>query len=245
MSKHRHVPILSSLTAAALLASVSTQAAGRNVLDGADGEQMEKAVCDAAQNFAVQNVSAQAVSSVQTWCETGDLGEGEGMADRLINMLVGIADDNKDGELDDAEQEVVQIAMNAAADYLEGKGVSGDDIDAIFGEDGEAANAAAQRVCEYLTDNLPDGEEAASDEADDFAFGGGSDAVFDAVYKKRFAVRQGKKVRIMKRVAGVVRLSGAQKVAIRKARMKSHGARAMAKRMKSMRVRKSYNMKPA
>jgi hypothetical protein len=160
-------------------------------------------------------------------------------------MMVGIADDNKDGELTDDEQEVVEVAMNAAADYLSTKGVTDEDVDALFGDDGEASNAAASRVQELLVGSLPDGEDASADEADDFAFGGGSDAVFDAVYKKRFAVRQGKKVRIMKRVAGTVRLSGAQKVAIRKARMKSHGAKAMAKRMKSLRVRKSYGMKSA
>lgn len=230
--------LLNSASTLALLASVSVAAGAKVVLDAAE---TEKKVCDAAQDFAVQGVTMQAVSSVQTWVETNDLGEGEGAADRLVNMLVGIADDNKDGELTDDEQEVVEVAMNAAADYLSTKGVADEDIEALFGEDGEASNAAGARIQEFLADRLPDGDEATSNEADDFAFGGGGEAVFDAVYKKKFAIRAGKKVRIMKRVSGTVRLSAAQKVSIRKARMKSHGAKATAHRMKSMRVRKSYN----
>ena len=55
-------------------------------------------------------------------------------------------------------------------------------------------------------------------------------------------VRNGKKVRINKRVSGTVRLSAKQKVAIKKARLKSHNARAMLKRAKSMRKRKQMGL---
>ena len=67
-------------------------------------------------------------------------------------------------------------------------------------------------------------------------------AALDAVYKKKLVVRNGKKVRINKRVSGTVRLSAKQKVAIKKARLKSHNARAMLKRAKSMRKRKQMGL---
>ena len=63
-----------------------------------------------------------------------------------------------------------------------------------------------------------------------------------AVYKTKMAVRKGKKMRIRKRISGTVRLSAKQKLAIRKARMKSHSAGARMRRMKSMRMRKKAGL---
>ncbi len=222
---------------------------GGKRLDSACGEKKEtddRMVADSASAYAMQDITMRAVASVQQWCETpaSDLEDGEGMADRLFAMMVGIADDNKDGELDEAETAVVQMAMNAAWDYMVSKGVSEDDLDALFDtEDPEAANAAAMRVCEFMAEKLPDGDDASADEMDDWAFTSDQGSVFDAVYKKRMAVRGGKKVRIMKRVSGTVRLTGKQRLAIRKAGMKARSAGAMFKRMKSMRVRKSMGMR--
>ncbi len=226
----------------AALAVLDAAQAPKSRLDVA--EEDTKMVADSAASYALSQVSMAAAASVQAWVETDDLAEGEGAADRLIAMLIGIADDNKDGELSEEEQEIVQIAMNEAWDYLSAKGVADSDLDTIFNADDPAdANAAAARVMEFMADRLPDGEEASSDEVDDFAFGGkAGESVFDAVYKKRFAIRKGKKVRINKRVSGTIRLSAAQKVSIRKALRKAHGSRATAKRMKSMRVRRSMSL---
>lgn len=216
------------------------------VLDSAEEDIM---VADSAKDFAMQTIATQAVASVQDWAETtaADLEEGESLADRLFFLMVGVADENQDGELDEAEQAVVETAMNVAWDYLSGKGAAEEDLDALFGDDPAAASAAADRVQQMLMAKLPDGEDAAADEIDDFAFGDGQDAVFDgifdAVYKKKFAIRDGKKVRVMKRVSGTVRLSGKQRLAIRKASMKSRSAGAMHKRMRSMRRRTAMGLK--
>lgn len=215
------------------------------LLDSAD----DGAVADGAQAFAMQTIATSAVAAVQDWAETApaDLDDGETLADRLFALMVGIADENQDGELDDAEQAVVESAMNMAWDYLSSKGASDDDIDALFNGDPEAAAAAADRVQQVVVENLPDGEDAAADEMDDFAFGEGQDSVFDgildAVYKKKMVIRKGKKVRVMKRVSGTVRLTGKQRVAIKKASLKSRSSAAMHKRMKSMRVRKQMGLK--
>lgn len=232
-----NMPALHSMAAA--IAAVSNPPTTR--LDSVD----EELVSDSATDYAMSSIAMRAASTVQQWCEEDSMGDGEGKGDRLIAMLIGIADEDKDGELSEDEQAVVQTAMNDAWDYLAAKGVAESDLDALFNGESADSNAAAERVCEFVKERLPEGDDAMADEIDNFAFGGeSSEAVFDAVYKRRFAIRQGKKVRVMKRVAGVVRLSAGQKVAIRKARMKAHGARATAKRMKSLRVRKSMGLKP-
>lgn len=209
-------------------------------LDGVD----ENLVTDSASDFASRDLSLRAAGTVQTWVETDDLDEGEGAADRLLSMLVAISDADDDAELSEDEQAMVSAAAEEAWAYMEAKGVSEADLDTLFNsEDAAAANAAGQRVIEFLAEALPDGDEAAADELDDFAFGSADQAsVFDAVYKKKFVVKHGRKMRVNRRISGTVRRTAKQKVAIRKASRKSHGARAMMKRAKSLRVRKSLGL---
>lgn len=198
-------------------------------------------------NGALSEIRSAAINSVHQWCETeaDDLDAGESMADRLIALMVGIADENKDGEITDDEAGVIDVALNAAFDYIVSKGVSEDDASALLNDgDGEAAD----RVCELLRGELPQGEEASMDDVDSFAFDAEAqeplmDSVFDAVYKKRIVIRAGKKVRINKRVSGTVRLTASQKVSIRKAGMKSRSAGARMHRMRSMKLRTKMGLK--
>ncbi len=234
-----HLQFLQTAGVVALLAAAAAPKAVAR-FDGVD----DKMVADSASAFALQTISMKTAATVQAWCESDDLSDEEGAADRLMAMLVGIADDNKDGELDDDEQMIVEAAMNEAWSYMASKGVSEEDLDLLFNsEDPAEANSAGARVMEFVAGKLPDGDEAAADEMDDFAFGAeAQQGVFDAVYKKRFSIRGGKKVIKRVRVAGVVRLNAKQKVAIRKAQRKAHGSKATAKRMKSMRVRKAMHL---
>lgn len=219
-------------------------------VDGCSGSKKKKAVVmdEAGGDYAVKNIKLQAISTVQQWVETDDLDEGETLADRLAAMMVGIADSNKDGEITEDEQGIIDVAMNAAWNYMVGKGASDEDCSALF-NDGD--NDAAERIRDLLADSLPEGEEA-DEEIDRIVFTDSdqeplldsvAEAVYmDAVYKKTFAIRNGKKVRINKRVSGTVRLTAKQKVAIRKAQMKSHSASAMMRRLKSMRIRRKSGM---
>jgi hypothetical protein len=180
-------------------------------------------------------------ASIQQWAETSpdDLDTGETMADRLFAFMVGIADENKDGDITPEEEVVITMAMEQALDYFMSKGVTEDDALALL-NDGD--DDACSRVLELLREELPEGDESSMEDVDNFAFGGDDqeplfDAVFDAVYKKRIVIRAGRKIRINKRISGTVRLSSAQKVGLRKARMKSHSAGAKMHRAKSMRIR--------
>ncbi|MGL4525765.1 MAG: hypothetical protein ACRCUC_02195, partial [Aestuariivirga sp.] len=101
----------------------------------------------------------------------------------------------------------------------------------------------ADRVRDLVASALPDGDDEASADIDNFVFSDSDqEPALDAVYRKVLAVRGGKKMRIRKRISGTVRLSAKQKLAIRKARMKSHSAGAMMRRMKSMRLRQKSGL---
>lgn len=202
--------------------------AAKPVLDSADDMASE------AEKYVATNIALNAVGAVQQWAETDDLDEGEGYGDRLMALLVGVADADKNGELTDDEVDVFVSAGEAAWDYLSSKGVADADIDALLnGFD----NDIAGRVHDLLLERLPDGEDAAGEEMDAFVFGGEDGEAMDAVYKKVMAVRKGKKVRINKRISGTVRLSAKQKLGIRKAVRKAHSAVAQMRRAKSMRIR--------
>lgn len=220
------------------------------VLDSVSKSGLPKSILDAAMaasgDSELGTIRTEAINALMQWCETepSDLDNGENMADRLFALAVGIADDNKDGEISDDEAAVIEIALTAMFDYLESKGVTTEDASALL-NDGD--NDAAERVCELLRAALPDGEDASMDEVDAFAFDAEAqeplmDSVLDAVYKKRIAIRNGKKVRINKRVSGTVRLSAGQKMAIRKAGMKSRSAGARMRRMRSMSKRKKMGL---
>lgn len=193
-----------------------------------------------ADNYTIADITMSAVSAVQQWAETDDLDDGESYADRLMALVVGIADANKDGDITEDEQGVLDVALNAAWDYLVKCGATEEDAGALLNDwDDEAAD----RVRDLVASVLPEGDDEASAEIDSFVFSeSDQEPALDAVYKMKMAVRGGKKMRIRKRISGTVRLSAKQKLAIRKARMKSHSAGAMMRRMKSMRMRRKMGL---
>lgn len=205
-------------------------------LDSA-GESPELAGAD---NYTIADITMSAVSAVQQWAETDDLDDGESYADRLMALVVGVADANKDGDITEDEQGVLEVALNAAWDYLVKCGATEEDAGALLNDwDDEAAD----RVRDLVASVLPEGDDEAGAEIDSFVFSeSDQEPALDAVYKMKMAVRGGKKMRIRKRISGTVRLSAKQKLAIRKARMKSHSAGAMMRRMKSMRMRRKMGI---
>lgn len=223
--------------AAAAAAAAGTAPAGAVTLDSA---AVQALTMDAAGEYADQHITMMAMAVVNQWVTTEDLDDGESIADRLLNLLVGIADADQDGELDDDEQDVVGIALNATFDYLVGLGVSEADADALLTE---WDSTVAERVREVVASNLPEGDEAEDELIDSVVFSpADQEPVMDAAYRRTMAIRQGRKVRINKRISGTIVLSGRQKVALRKARIKATSAKAMMRRARSMRIRASMNM---
>lgn len=213
----------------------------RAVLDDAGGDGYDNdhgknaaTVYDGAQDHATKTFEKNALYGLHEWVESDDLDEGETEADRLMAIMVGIADANQDGELDEGEQEVINTALNSAYDYLVDKGVAEDDASLLLND---WDTDAAVRVKERLAASLPDGQEASMDEIDGFVFGNDQEALMDAVYRKKIVFRGGQKIKVNRRIAGHVRLSSKQKMAVRKMQLRSHTASARLHRGKSMRQR--------
>lgn len=232
------------------IALAAASAASANVQ--MDSATVLRTTLDSAAIFDQQLIKREAMAIVGEWAgvDPEEAKEDGGLAFFLLNMLVGIADADKDGELTDDEQEVVNAALNAVFEYLVTLGVEEGDAEDLLSNWGDET---ASRVQQLVAANLPDGAEAEDDlinavvftpEDQDPVFDSATNpnVQYDAAYKKVVAIRKGKKVRINKRIAGVVKLSARQKVALRKARAKSHNAGAMARRAKSMRLRKSMSM---
>ncbi|MFM0608683.1 hypothetical protein PQR05_29555 [Paraburkholderia sediminicola] len=214
---------------------------GKYVLDDTGDDDNSPAA-----DYASAQLRVSAASIVQAFAATNtdDLGEDETLADRLLMLCIGTIDADKDGEIDDDEAKVAEVLLNFIWDYMSAKGVSDDDLDALLNDwDAEAA----ARVKDLLADSIPTDDEEAADDVDSFAFDEDSETaifdstgevIYDAAYKKRVVVRHGKKMKVMKRVSGRVRLSAKQKIAVRKMQRKAHTASATIKRIKSMKIRR-------
>lgn len=233
--------------AARLMKDLGAFEAPTPLLDSAALNLKKQSILDAAGAAELADIRGQAVATLQQWATTpeSDLDEGETLADRLLSMFIGLADQNMDGDVTEDEADLIQIAMDAGYDYLLGKGVTDADASALL-NDGDSG--AAERIADLLTGEVATDDEAA-DDIDSFAFDEDSQAslldsaVFDAVYKRKMVVRGGRKVRVNKRVSGTVRLTAAQKVAIRKAGMKAHSAAARMRRLKSVNLRAKFGLK--
>jgi hypothetical protein len=192
-------------------------AASEPVWDGAD--------------YAATDIRLSALGVLSEWVDTdaSDLDAGEGMAQRLTALVYGIADEqgDNDGDVTEDEQAIVDVASNAIATAMREFGAEESDISALLEHEDEDA---ASNIVELLKGTMPDDDGF----IDNFVFGDGSDAaLFDAVYKKTFAIRNGKKKLINKRISGSVRLSAKRKAALAKAQRRSHSSAAKIKRLKS------------
>lgn len=189
-----------------------------------------------ARAYAAADLQLKAATALHEWAQTTrrDLDPQETNADRLQALFIGIADADQDGALDDEENEVVNMALDAGYDYLVGMGVTEDDAEALLSD---WTAGVADRVHGFLVEHLPQSEEAQDMLISSFVFGlGDQEPTLDAVYKMKMAIRGGKKVRIKKRISGFVRLSSRQKLALAKAHRRSHNASAMVRRQRSMKL---------
>lgn len=211
----------------------STAADNGNMLDAANNNDLPAIVF-------TEDMRLDATRVIAEWAQTDDLGDDEGYGDRLLALIVGTAA-HSDTDLTDDEVEYAGMIAELVGDYLADKGILEDDLDALF-NDGNFDNDVAERVHEALLDKLPDGEDAMIDDAGRFVDGEDDDTMLDATYRKKIVVRGGKKIRINKRIAGTVRLTAAQKSAVRKMQRKAFSGGAKIKRAKSMRLRKKMGL---
>lgn len=188
------------------------------------------------------NLRLEVAGVIAAWAETDDLDDDESIVDRFDAMMIGIVDADKNGDLDDDELALLDIAYNIAAEIFTAKGASDEDIDAML-NDGDPD--AGENIHELIINTGADGEDEELNEINATAFDFDEDsdsAVLDATYKRKIAIRNGKKTIIRKRIAGRVRLTAKQKMAIKKMHRKSHSGKARMKRLKSLKRRKAMGL---
>lgn len=196
---------------------------------------------DAVEVFARQQARTQAMSAVLAWVEDGDY-----TYTSLDEFVCGVADLDGDFEISDEEEAVYNAVWQQVPDALQTLGADESDVNEMVNSED---NDAAARIGKALSADMD--ETTADDEEIIAGFALGEDAVFEnasddpegrhmileATYKRRKVVRDGKVQVIRKRISGKVRLSAAQKAALRKARRKANTGAAKLARRKSMRIR--------
>lgn len=230
---------------------------------GAAAAKVEDSALDiAALNSDVQQIRVAALFIVWTVVDAiieGELDEDELPSDLLEALIAGFAgDEDDDGEieLDDVAHDIFVANIKDAFETL---GVDADSVDAIFGDDIEAAEEALQLAAEVVIENTPTSDDDVQTLVNQFAFGEADSEdgeIFDAltvgkktiksgkigkvVYKAVKAIRNGKLKIVNKRISGKVKLSAKQRSALRKASRKASTGSAVRKRVRS--ARKHRNM---
>ena len=194
---------------------------------------------------------AKAMSAVLDWVDMGDH-----TYNGMDELIVAIADADGDDDISEDEEELYNEIWREIPDAFLSYGCSASDIQAFVDGPGSDADAAAARLGSYMDKEMDAveaddenlitgfayGEEAVLESAsapEDSALRG----ILEATYKRRKVVRDGQIIVQNKRISGKVRVSAAQKAALRKARRKANTAAARVSRRKSMRVRKSHGLK--
>jgi hypothetical protein len=215
----------------------------KNRLDGANsGKEMNMTIEKMVAIAAMADIRTKAAYAVQTWAETDDLDKGESLYDRLDALISAIADGGIDLDGDastDDTDDVYQVAMQAASDYMSALGADDSDLETLFNsKDDDARDEAANRLLEFLMQALGDDEDAAEQAVKNFAFDVDSDgSVFDSAnYKKEPAIRDGKKTMLKKRQGPKLKRTPKQKASLLKAQNKAHSSSANLHRQKSLAV---------
>jgi hypothetical protein len=169
------------------------------------------------------------------WIETDDLAENETLADRLLNLSVGLATDASiNGELNDQQQEDVNAVFDSMSEWLVEKGIEIDDVESLLND---WCVDTANNIRDYLITSIDDSD--LDNDIISFAFDTANEVSLDAAIRKRKdVVRNGKVIRgKMVKVGGTVRLSGAQKNALNKLHKRPRTARQKLKQKRSMMIR--------
>lgn len=182
-------------------------------------------------DFAESQLRAEAMGIALTFID-----EGEFSYEQLDALLVGFVVDDEDAEefddLTDEQVEQYEVLAETLVDAFTKLGAAKANAEAAVGGDDDAA----QELGDFLADKMESNEKTDDEIVAKFAVEDGM--IFEA--KKR--VVRGGKVKMIKKRIRKVRLSSAQRGALKKARRKAHTSAAKRTRKKSMRIRKSRGM---
>lgn len=172
---------------------------------------------------------SQAMAVVLTWVDEKDFSIGA-----LDAIAQGIADVDGDGELDEAETEELDSMFDAIAEAIVSLGGDQSAVD-TFIADGD--DDSGKRLGEFLSSKLD--EMDADDDLLVSRFAVGESLIAEAAARR--VVRNGQ-IRWIKKRTTKIRLSAAQRAALKKARRKAHTGAARIARKKAMKVRQQKGL---
>lgn len=208
----------------------------------------EDCVLESAASDYDRRTRSQAMSAVLSWIENGDFDYNS-----MDETVVVVADIDGDYELTEDEEAEYTDIWNQVPSAMLTLGADIDDVQAFIDGPGKDADGAGQRLGKALVDIMDNMQTEDLDIISGFALDDedgvfeSSNApelvgVFEVVRKRKKVVEDGKLKIVNKVVSGKVRLSAAQKAALKKARRKAHTASAKLARRKSMKVRKNKGL---
>lgn len=201
----------------------------------------------------IRQIALDILSDTVDTISEGNLGEGELAVDYLDALIVDALDsaDNDESSFEDA-------LMASLSDAFLTFGVDTTDIEEIFSDDTDVADAALEAAANTVLANMPDDGPDLEELVREFIFGEADETEegFDSMAKKIkarngafsqrkvngrkvhyrgvLAIRQGIKTVVNKRLPGQkVRLTSAQKAGMKKARLHAFSANAILKRLRS------------
>ena len=186
---------------------------------------------DAANLFSAQQLKSQGMSCVLSWIDSGDFS-----ADNLDTTIQYVADLDGDGEVQPGgdEEAYYNDLYSAAADAMAYLGADPDQTSSFI-DDGDPDAGSA--IGGALADKV-----GALEQSDDEIISDYTLAPSDQILESgKFVIRGGVKMFKKKRLHRM-KLSGAQKSALRHARLKAHSSVANRNRLKSFRKGKKMGL---
>lgn len=214
-----------------------------NVLEGAgSGRSIEDIVLEAVET----DLRAIAATIALEWAQGDDHSY-----DALDAYVLDAAGIDEDSEVTEDDEDFYNEVWGEVADALVFLGADETAVTELCDKEDSSAGASVAEAVKggLVAEGAPSDEAivmefAAGDNYDVFKsiYEGAEGDLFEAAYRKKKVVRDGKVVKINKRVSGRIRLSAAQKAGLRAARRKANTAVARLHRRKSMKLRKQRGL---
>lgn len=193
------------------------------------GSIFETAVgADMILEMAGQQTRSKAMATALTWIDEHDYS-----FDALDAIVVGLADVNTDGDINDDEEEAYNELLGATGAALVALSASADLVQKFIDDEDDAAGEKIGSALAKKMDNVEQDDDTLVTR-----FAAKGDAIFEATMK---VIRNGRVI-LKKKPVRKRRLNAAQRAALKKARRKSNTAAARRNRKKSMRQRKKRGL---
>ncbi|WP_156915981.1 hypothetical protein [Desulfatirhabdium butyrativorans] len=189
----------------------------------------EAAADGSGDDFVAKQIKSQAMSCLLTWIDAGDFS-----VDALDACVIGIADMDGNEEISPDEEAYYNDLWAGVADAMLSFGADSDTIDKFINDDDDASG---EKLGSFISEKLNATETPDGDLISNYVLGA-DDAVMESTIR---VVRGGQVVKIRRKFRHK-RITSAQRMALKQARMKANTSMAKRARAKSMKIRKKRGL---